>query len=114
MAARANLRIDQGATFSSDVTVTGSDNLAFDLTGHTASAKLSTSYASTRTRVNFTTTIASDPTTGVITLSLTADQTNALEAPARYVYDVEILRTSDSTITRVIEGIVTVSPSVTI
>jgi len=114
MAARANLRVDQGATFSSDVTVTDTDNSAFDLTGYTASAKLSTGYASTRTRVNFTTSIASDPTTGVITLSLTADQTNALEAPARYVYDVEILRTSDSTITRVIEGIITVSPSVTI
>ena len=113
MAARANLRIDQGATFNTDVTVSGSDGTAFDLTGYTASAKLSKGYASTRTRVSFTTAIAADATTGVITLSLTADQTNALEAPARYVYDVEILKASDSTITRVIEGIITVSPSVT-
>ena len=70
-------------------------------------------YSSTRTRTIFTTSIANDPTTGIITLSLTADQTNNLEAPARYVYDVEITKTSDSTITRVIEGIITVSPSVT-
>jgi len=113
MAATANLRIDQGSTFTTDVTVTNTDGTAFDLTGYTASAKMALGYASTRTRVSFTTAIASDATTGVITLSLTADQTNSLEAPARYVYDIEILKTSDSTITRVIEGIITVSPSVT-
>ena len=113
MAAIANLRIDQGASFSSDVTVTDTDGDAFNLTGYTAAAKMAKGYASTRTRTSITTSIASDPTTGVITLSLTADQTNALDAPARYVYDIEILRTSDSTVTRVIEGIITISPSVT-
>jgi len=113
MAAIANLRIDQGATFSSDVTVSDTDGSAFNLTGYTASAKMAKGYASTRTRTTMTTAIADDPTTGVITLSLTADQTNALDAPARYVYDVEITQTLDSTITRVIEGIITVSPSVT-
>lgn len=114
MAATANLRIDQGASFSSDVTVTNTDGTAFDLTGHTAEAKMALGYTSTRTRTQFTTSIASDATTGVITISLTADQTSDLEAPARYVYDIEITKTSDSTITRVIEGIITVSPSVTI
>ena len=114
MAATANLRIDQGATFTSDVNVADSNGDAFDLTGYTASAKMAKGYASTRTRTSITTTINSDPTTGIITLTLTADQTNALDAPARYVYDVEITQTSDSTITRVIEGIITVSPSVTI
>ena len=114
MAAIANLRIDQGASFSSDVTVTDTDGDAFNLTGYSAAAKMAKGYASTRTRTQITTSIASDHTTGVITLSLTADQTNALDAPARYVYDVEITRTSDSTITRVIEGIITISPSVTI
>jgi len=114
MAAIANLRIDQGATFSSDVTVSDTDGEVFDLTGYTASAKMAKGYTSTRTRTILTTSIASDPTTGVITLSLTADQTNQLDAPARYVYDVEITQTSDSTVTRVIEGIITVCPSVTI
>ena len=113
MAATANLRVDAGSTFSTDVTVTNTDGTAFDLTGYTASAKMALGYASTRTSVSFTTTIANDATTGVITLSLTATQTNDLEAPARYVYDIEILKTSDNTITRVIEGIITVSPSVT-
>jgi|TARA_B110000444_G_scaffold11697_1_gene10033 hypothetical protein len=114
MAATANLRIDQGATFTTDVTVIGSTGDVFDLTGYSASAKLAQGYASTRTRISFTTTIATDATTGVVTLKLTADQTNTLEAPARYVYDVEIVKTSDSTVTRVIEGIITVSPSITL
>lgn len=113
MAAIANLIIEQGATFSTDVTVKGSDGTAFDLTGYTASAKMAKGYASTRTRTTISTSLADDLTTGIITLSLTADQTNNLDAPARYVYDVEILRTSDSTVTRVIEGIITTSPSVT-
>jgi hypothetical protein len=113
MAARANLQIDKGATFSSDVTVTDTDGTAFDLTGYTAASKMALGYASTRTRVTLTTQINSDPTTGIITISLTADQTKALDAPARYVYDVEITKTSDSTVTRVIEGIITVSPDVT-
>ena len=113
MAATAHLTIEQGATFSTDVTVKDNAGEVFDLTGYTASAKMAKGYASTRTRVVLTTSIGS-PTTGIITLSLSADETNVLDAPARYVYDVEILRTSDSTITRVIEGIITVSPSVTI
>ena len=113
MAARANLQIDKGATFSSDVTVTDTDGTAFDLTGYTAGAKMALGYASTRTRVTLITTINGDPTTGIITISLTADQTKTLEAPARYVYDIEITKTSDSTVTRVIEGIITVSPDVT-
>jgi len=113
MAARANLQIDRGATFSSDVTVSDTDGTAFDLTGYTAAAKMAKGYASTQTRVIITAAVNNDPTTGVITLSLTADQTKALDAPARYVYDVEITKTSDSTVTRVIEGLITVSPDVT-
>lgn len=113
MAATANLRIEQGATFSSDVTVKDTNGSAFDLTGYTAAAKMALGYASTRTRTTISASIAGDATTGVITLTLTADQTSNLDAPARYVYDVEITKTSDSTVTRVIEGIITVSPNVT-
>ena len=50
MAATVNLRIDQGTTFSTDVTVWANTGDAFDLTGYTASAKMAQGYASTRTR----------------------------------------------------------------
>jgi len=112
MAAIANLSIDQGATFTSDVTVKDANDNPFNLTGYTAAAKLAKGYASTRTRTDFTTTVAADPTTGVVTLSLTSTQTAALDAE-RYVYDLEITQTSSGSVTRVIEGIISVRPQVT-
>jgi hypothetical protein len=111
MAARANLRIEQGTNFSADVTVKDTDGNALNLTGYTSEAKMSKGYSSTQTRTVLTTTIGS-PLTGVISLSLPASITSDLE-DGRYVYDVEITQTSTSTVTRVLEGIITVSPSVT-
>jgi len=110
MAAIANLIIEQGASFSSSVTVKDVNGNPYDLKNHTASAKMALGYSSTRTRTVITTTINS-PESGVIVLSLTADQTSNLEAPARYVYDIDITA-SDSTVTRVIEGIITTRPNV--
>jgi hypothetical protein len=111
MAAVANLSIDQGATFSSDVTIKGFDGNVFNLTGYTARAKLAKGYSSTRTRTNITCTIANDATSGVITLSLTDAQTAALDAE-RYVYDLEIV-SGNGVVTRALEGIITVRPEVT-
>jgi hypothetical protein len=112
MAAIANLSIDQGASFSSDVTVKDANNNAFNLTGYTAAAKMAKGYASTRTRTTITATISGDPTTGVVTLSMTAADTASLDAE-RYVYDLEITQTSSGQVTRVIEGIISVRPQVT-
>jgi hypothetical protein len=53
----------------------------------------------------------SDRTTGNVTMSLTATQTAALEAPARYVYDLDITDSS-GTVTRIIEGLITTRPNV--
>ena len=92
MAAIANLRIDQGTTFSSNVTLAGNDGAAFDLTGHSVEAKMAKGYESTKTRITMTTSVA-NPATGIITLSLTAAQTSALDAPSRYVYDVDVNNT---------------------
>ena len=109
MAAIANLSIDQGATFTSDVTVKDANGNAFDLTGYTARAKLAKGYQSPQTRQDFTTTI-SNATSGVVTLSLTATQTTALD-DTRYVYDLEIV--NGDVVTRVIEGLISVRPQVT-
>ena len=112
MAAIANLIIDQGASFSSDVTVKDANGNAFDLTGYTTQAKLAKGYSSTRTRTSMTSVIATDAASGVVALALTATQTAALDAE-RYVYDVEITQTSTGVVTRVIEGLITVRPNVT-
>ena len=113
MAAIANLTVDQGTSFTSDVTVKDANGNAFDLTGYTANAKMAKGFASTRTRTTITTTIAADATTGVVTLSLSSTVWAALDAE-RYVYDLEITQTSSGNVTRVIEGIITVRPQVSI
>ena len=113
MAAIANLIIDQGANFSSDITVKDANGNPFDLTGYTTEAKMAKGYASTRTRTTITSLIATDATSGVVALSLTPTQTAALDAPDRYVYDVEITKTATGAVTRVIEGIITIRPNVT-
>jgi hypothetical protein len=107
MATKANLTIDQGSSFSTSIALTDNDGVALNLTGYTGAAQLRKHYTSS-TAVTFTVTI--DALNGEVTLSLTATQTAALTA-GRYVYDVEL--TIGSTVSRVIEGIVTVTPEVT-
>ena len=109
MATISNLFIDQGADFTTTVTINDSTGSALDLTNYTALAMVRKSYAST-TATTFTSTFASDRTTGQITISLTDTQTAALES-GRYVYDL-IITDASGTKTRVVEGIATVNPSV--
>ena len=108
MAAIVNFNIEQGTTFTTDVTVTDNAGDTFDLSDYSAFGALSKGVSSFYTRTQFTTSITT-PTTGVVTLELAADQTAALEE-GRYLFDVEIIKGSDSTVTRVIEGIITVRP----
>ena len=110
MSAAANLYIDQGSTFSTTVYVKNDDETAFDLLGHTAAGQIRKSY-STSTKLDFTLEIADPASLGQINASLTATQTATLEE-GRYVYDIEVT-SSTGTVTRVLEGIITVSPQVT-
>ena len=109
MATISNIFIDQGATFSTTVTIEDGTGSPLDLTGYTALAQIRKTYQST-TATDFTSTFDADRTTGLITISLTNTQTAALEE-GRYVYDLLITDLS-GTKTRVVEGIVTVNPSV--
>ena len=49
---------------------------------------------------------------GIIAMSMTANTTGTLTA-GRYVYDIELTATANGNVTRMIEGIVTVTPQVT-
>ena len=82
---------------------------AVNLSGYSADAQLRKSYYST-TANNFTVTVTNDAT-GEITMAMTAANTANL-SPSRYYYDL-LITAGDGTKTRVIEGIATVSPSVT-
>lgn len=110
MAAKANIVIDQGADFSTTVTVTDDAGAAVDLAGYTASGQIRKHYTS-NTATNFTTSFGSPRSSGQITISLSRDVTSSIEA-GRYVYDVEIT-SSANTRSRLIEGIATITPEVT-
>ena len=108
MATKANLVIDQGATYSTSVTITDDNDNIYDLTGHTGAAQMRKHYTSSNA-TSFS--VSLDANAGVVTLALTAAQTANLTA-GRYVYDVEIT-SSSNVVSRILEGIVTVTPNVT-
>ena len=109
MAIYSNFTIDQGTTFSADIDVTDADGDILNLTGYTVAGQMRKSYNST-TFTAFSASV-SNATGGVVTIGLSATQTNALKA-GRYVYDVEITA-SDATVTRIVEGQIEVTPGVT-
>lgn len=109
MAGFAELTLEQGASYSTTVTVNGSNGSPTNLTNYTAAAQLRKSYYSS-TATDFTVSI-SDAAGGEITMALTSANTANL-TPGRYVYD--LLITSPTSVkTRVVEGIATILPSVT-
>ena len=109
MATKANLVIDQGTTFSSDLFLTDENGDMLNLVGYSANAFIKKWYTS-QTYVPFTTSI--NTTSGTITLSLDASVSANLQS-GRYVYDVDLTQTSTNAVSRVVEGIITVTPAVT-
>lgn len=108
MATKANLVIDQGSTFSTDLNLTDENGDALSLVGYSANSQIRKWYTSSNAAATFTASV--NTTSAVITLSLTANQTSNLDS-GRYVYDVEI--TDGATVSRIVEGIITVTPQVT-
>ena len=110
MASILNQVIDQGTTFSKQITVYETDGTTVqNLTGYTVAAQLRKNYTSTAyTTINAT---INTPASGIIVMSLTAVDTAGLKS-GRYVYDLQITA-ADETVTRVIEGVITIRPEVT-
>ncbi len=109
MAAYSELTLEQGATFSTTVNVEDTQGTAINLAGYSASSQIRKSYYSTSAN-SFTATITSNAN-GEITLSMTAANTANLNA-GRYLYDL-LITAPNTTKTRVVEGIITVLPSLT-
>jgi len=118
-AAQHDLVIEQGATWSQAVIwKTGSPATAVNLTGYSARAQLRSSISASTAALSLTTengrialTTGSGLNAGTITLSITATDTAALAA-GRYVYDLELV-SGGGQVTRLMEGVVTVSAEVT-
>jgi hypothetical protein len=115
MAYYEEIQIDQGADVAVEVhLVETCGKKVKDLNGYTAAAKLKRTYTSdSDDTTDFTIAIVADD--GIVTMSLSNTQTDALKA-GRYVYDLEIMSyDSDNVllIERVLEGRAVVTPSVT-
>ena len=105
------LSVDHGADFSAEIVVQDSTGTVANLTGYTGAGQIRKTYSST-TATNFAVTIVS-VTQGVLSIALSNSVTNGMKA-GRYVYDVEITKTSNGEKTRVVEGQITINPGVTV
>lgn len=109
MATKANLVIDQGSTYYVQIQLSDQNGDLLDLSGYVANSQIRKWYSSSTPAASFSTSI--DPVNSTISLSLTSDQSSNLIA-GRYVYDVEVTN-SANVVSRLVEGIVTVTPQVT-
>ena len=104
-----NFILEQGATFNRILTLKENDS-AMNLTGYSVASKMRSTHDSSTVVGTFTCTI-SDAANGMISMQMTNSTTAAIEEGI-YVYDLEITASS-GTVTRIMEGKVTVNPEVT-
>lgn len=110
MAAFVELYIDQGTNFNNVINITDDvTNAAVNISGYTAISQMRRSYYSANISANITCTIT-DASNGELTMSMTAANTANIKA-GRYVFDLKVI---DNDVTsRILEGIINITPQVT-
>ncbi len=115
MAAYLDIPIEQGATFTLDISVTDENGDAIDLTGYTARMTIKRDSREAAALLELTTAnsrIVITAASGLVTLVLTAAETAAISTWQRGVYDLELV-SGGGTVTRLCEGAVTLLAEVT-
>lgn len=107
MAQKVNLVIDQGSDFFAKFELSDDYDEPLLVNDYTARGQLRPHHNS-----NSYYTFSCTLNTGELIISMTAEQTASVEAQ-RYVYDVELVDTVANSVTRIVEGFVTVTPEVT-
>ena len=110
MSQKTNILIDQGTDFSTSLNLSNDDESVVNLTGYTARAQIRKHYSS-ETAIDFDIAFGVPRSSGVLTLSLDASQTASMEE-GQYVYDLTLTSSANNT-SRLVEGMVIVSPRVT-
>lgn len=107
MSTRYDLIVDQGSNYEITIPLTDSDGIPWDLTGMVVTGGFQKYFKYGNVHLfDIATSL------GSITLSLSANQTNAIDH-GKYVYTVNVATNSNNTI-RLIEGIVFINPGVNI
>jgi len=104
-----NFDIDQGCTFEKVITAQNTAGGNVSISSGTIAAKLRQSVHSSNNIHTFTTSISGSN----VTLSMAATNTANVSAGRQYVYDVEYTQSDTTTVERLAEGIVTISPEST-
>ena len=99
--------MNQGDTYSNTLFLTDVNNNPRNLAGYTAQSTMKQWYTS-NTSYSF---VATVNVAGSVVLSMNAATTSTIPS-GRYVYDVDLIDSSNN-ITRVVEGLIYVSPAVT-
>ena len=116
MAQYEELSIVKGTDITLQLELEDTSGNPKNLTNHTVAGKVKKTYNTPDNEAtSFTAELVAPATSGVVNLSLTNTQTGAFKA-GRYVYDVEISfvdSDAQTVIERILEGTITVTPSVT-
>jgi hypothetical protein len=107
-----DLFLEQGATFTTQANLSDSNGTPYNLTGFTVRSQAKKSYYSNTASLVFVATVFS-ANSGIIQLSANSATTANVSSKQKLVYDVIITDTITGTVTRVLEGQIFVSPSVT-
>lgn len=111
MGAFVELFMDQGTTFNTIINLSDDlTNANINVSGYTVRSQMRRSYYSVNASANLICTITNSAN-GEITLSLPANTTANIKA-GRYLFDLETVDTF-GTVSRPLEGIITVTPEVT-
>lgn len=108
MASTKNLVIDKGTTFTEYISYLDNSKNPLSLQGYTVAGQMRRSFYSANA-ITFSANLV-DAANGNVQISLTASETANIK-DGRYVYDIEA--TNNTTVKRIIEGLVTVYPGVT-
>lgn len=111
MAAYTELIVDQGATFNNVINLADDiTNANVNISGYIVRSQMRRSYYSANATANITCTIT-NANQGEITMNMNANTTANIKA-GRYLFDLETVDTQ-GTVSRVLEGIITVTPGIT-
>jgi hypothetical protein len=105
-----NLIIDQGTTFTLDITIK-EDDVVKDLTGYSARAQMRATKTASSVAASFTCTIPT-PANGTVRMALSPSTSSSMTA-GQFFYDLEIYTSSDAIVKRIVEGTVTLTQEVT-
>ena len=105
------LYMDQGANFNTTIQINNeNNNTPQNLSGLVVTSQMRKSFLSQNVTAHFVCT--PEGNTGVITMTLDSANTSNIE-PGTYFFDMKVYNTNAVTTSRLIEGIIFVTPSIT-